>query len=287
MMRLQTAEAAPAAITDPMMPRPCRIERIVKELSDTFTMILEPLDGSRFPFLPGQFNMLYVFGVGEVPISISGDPAETAAIIHTTREVGTVTEALGELQVGDIVGVRGPFGTPWPVKAAYGADVVFVAGGLGLAPLRPAIYRVFAEREKFGNIVIFYGARTPEDILFAHELREWGGRFDSMVQVTVDRATGHWRGKVGVVTKMIKGGGFDHLHTVAFVCGPEVMMRYTVQALNQRGVTSESIYVSMERNMKCAIGFCGHCQYGAKFVCKDGPVFRFDQVEDIFNIWGI
>jgi len=295
----QAAVEAP----DPMLPRPFKVRRTRRELSDTFTMELAPADGGVFPFLPGQFNMLYVFGVGEVPISICGDPGDPSTLVHTTRSVGKVTEAmallhgaedankrrvrqaLAERRAGDTVGVRGPFGSHWPVEAAYGEDVVFVAGGIGLAPLRPAIYRVLSERGKFGNVIVFYGARTPEDILFRKELQSWRSRFDVDVQVTVDRATGRWNGRVGVVTDLIKGGGFDRYHAAAFVCGPEIMMRYTVQTLQDRGLDSDRVYVSMERNMKCAVGFCGHCQFGPTFVCRDGPVYRFDRIEDIFTIW--
>ncbi len=266
---------------DPMRPRPFRIIEVKRELSDTFTMVLEPEDGGEAVFAPGQFNMLYVFGVGEVPISVSGDPAEGGVIVHTTRAVGKVTLALSALTVGDRVGVRGPFGTTWPVDVAQGKDLVFVAGGVGLAPLRPAIYAAMNDRSKFGNLAILYGARTPEDILFRNELGRWRGRFDLVdVQVTVDRATGNWNGRVGVVTKLIAAGGFDRTRTVAFVCGPEIMMHYAAQALKERGIPADQIYLSMERNMKCAIGCCGHCQWGADFVCRDGPVFRYDVIAD-------
>lgn len=280
-----TALVAEALTSDPMIPRPFRIERVKKELSDTFTMEIVPVDGGAFRFRPGQFNMLYVFGVGEVPISISGDPDDPALLVHTTRVVGSVTAAIGELKAGDVIGIRGPFGSHWPVEEARGSDVVFVAGGIGLAPLRPAIYQVMADREHYGNVVIFYGSRTPEDLLFRRELQRWRGRFDMNAEVTVDRATGHWSGRVGVVTKLIRSGGYDPLHAIAYVCGPEVMMRYAVQALNDRGVTGDRIYLSMERNMKCAVGFCGHCQFGPTFVCRDGPVFRFDAVADLFTVW--
>lgn len=273
-----------APLRDPMLPRPFRIEKVRRELSDTFTMELVDGEGGEFAFKPGQFNMLYVFGVGEVPISISGDPAERGRLVHTTRAVGAVTAAMDALKAGDHVGVRGPFGTSWPVEAAYGQDLVFVAGGVGLAPLRPAIYHAMANRDRFGRVVVLYGARTPEDILFKKELERWRGRFDMDVAVTVDRATGKWGGNVGVVTNLVGRGGFDPLHTTAFVCGPEVMMRYVAAALEKKGVGRGSIWVSMERNMKCGIGLCGHCQWGQHFVCKDGPVFRYDGIADLFQV---
>lgn len=269
---------------DPMVPMAFRIDKVKKELSDTFTLELVAEGGGAFPFKPGQFNMLYAYGVGEVPISISGDPADPTRLVHTIRSVGAVTQAMGELKAGEAIGVRGPFGTPWPVEAAYGNDLVIVAGGVGLAPLRPAIYQAMAEREKFGRLMILYGARTPEDILFKRELEKWRGRFDMEVLATVDRSTGKWGGNVGVVTNLVGKGGFDPLHTTAFVCGPEIMMRFAVQSLQKRGVSGGDIYVSMERNMKCGVGFCGHCQWGPHFVCRHGPVFAFDAIADIFTV---
>ncbi len=270
-----------AQTTDAMLPRPFRIEKVRRELSDTFTMEMVPAEGGEFSFAPGQFNMLYVFGVGEVPISISGDPNDHSVVVHTTRAVGAVTSALDALKAGDVVGVRGPYGTPWPVEAAFGHDLVFVAGGVGLAPLRPAIYQAMANRDRFGKVVVLYGARTPEDILFKKEVERWRGRFDMSVHVTVDRATGKWGGSVGVVTNLVAKGGFDPAATTAFVCGPEVMMRYVAAALQNKGVGRSGIYLSMERNMKCGCGLCGHCQWGPHFVCKDGPVFRYDQIADM------
>jgi len=267
-----------------MVPRPFKVVEIWKELADTFSMRLEPLDGCPAFFAPGQFNMLYVFGVGEVPISVSGDAAQSGEILHTTRIVGNVTKAMSAFKPGMTVGLRGPFGTRWPLDVADGKDLVFVAGGIGLAPLRPAIYQAFADRHRYGNIVILVGARTPEDMLYAKELARWKSRFDLDVQVTVDHATGNWQGRVGFVTKLIASGGFDPKNTVAYTCGPEIMMRTTIKALNDRGVTNDHIYVSMERSMKCAVGFCGHCQWGPEFICRDGPVYRFDQIAKSFNI---
>lgn len=276
--------SGPGHAADPMVPVPFRITRVRKELNDTFTLDLEPPGGAPFAFRPGQFNMLYVFGVGEVPISISGDPAEAGVLTHTTRAVGTVTNAMWKMKAGQEIGVRGPFGSAWPLDAAEGRDVVIVAGGIGLAPLRPLIYSVIAERAHFGKVLILYGARTPEDILYDAEVRDWRGRFDLQVDVTVDRATGQWAGPVGVVTKLINRGGFDAHNTTAYVCGPEVMMRFAADALVRKGVPRESVWLSMERNMKCAIGFCGHCQWGGRFVCKDGPVFNHAAVADLLTL---
>jgi len=277
-----------AASSNPMIPLPYRVLRFKQETHDTFTLLLEPANGHPdFAFLPGQFNMLYVFGVGEVPISISGDPAEPNLLVHTTRVVGAVTKAMRNLKPGDRMGIRGPYGRGWPVREAEGRDVVLVAGGIGLAPLRPTLYALMENREKYGRIVLLYGTRTPDDILFRRDLKDWGGEFDLEVYITVDRAKGGWRGNVGVVTTLIPRAPFDPHSTVAMICGPEVMMRFTVQGLHKRGVPLEQIYVSMERNMKCGNGFCGHCQYGSLFVCKDGPVFHFDQLQNWFDKWEI
>jgi NAD(P)H-flavin reductase len=274
-----------SAAADPMVPDPWRVQRVRRDTADTFTMELEHSDGKReLPFLPGQFNMLYLFGVGEVPISISGDPAKPATLVHTTREVGTVTRAMRKLKPSDCLGLRGPFGVGWPLVEARGADVVIVAGGIGLAPLRPALYQLLAARNYYGKVVLLYGTRTPADILFRHELQHWHSRFDLEVHVTVDRAMGAWRGNVGVVTTLIPRAPFDPHSTVAMVCGPEVMMRFTVQELEKRGVPPDNIYVSMERNMQCAAGFCGHCQYGPTFICKDGPVLRYDRVQPLMAV---
>ncbi len=273
-----------AALPDPMVPIPYRIERYRKETHDTFTLELRPAsDQALPPFRAGQFNMLYVYGVGEVPISISGNPENGEVIVHTTRAVGTVTSAMQHLKAGHIIGMRGPFGSTWPIEEAKGQDVVIVAGGIGLAPLRPVIYYLLNHREKFGKVVILYGARTPEDILYRKEIESWRKRLDMEVLVTVDRATGNWRGNVGVVTRLIPRAPFDPYAAVAMVCGPEIMMYYTVLELMDQGIPKSSIYVSMERNMKCAVGFCGHCQYGPHFICKDGPVFPYERIENLFT----
>ena len=280
----QTEVVTAGLVPDPMLPVFYRIQRVRQETDDTFTLEILPEDSSKgFSFAPGQFNMLYVFGVGEVPISISSDPDDAPLLKHTTRVVGTVTKAMRKLKRGEIMGIRSPFGSHWPVEEATGWDVVIVAGGIGLAPLRPALYRLMAEREKFRRIVLLYGTRTPEDMLYRHELEQWRGKFDLEIEVTVDRAASTWRGNVGVVTTMIPRAPFSPSNTFAMICGPEVMMRFTVMELLKRGVAAERIYLSAERNMKCGIGFCGHCQYGPTFVCKDGPVFAFPSIAPILG----
>ncbi|MDZ7288309.1 MAG: FAD/NAD(P)-binding protein [candidate division KSB1 bacterium] len=270
-------------LIDPMRPAPFLVQRLRQDTHDTFTIEIKPDHGTNgFSFRAGQFNMLYLFGMGEAPISISGDPTKPKILVHTIRAVGTLTKAMRKLKEGDMLGVRGPFGTHWPVEEAAGNDVVIVAGGIGLAPLRPALYSVLAQRQKYGKVVLLYGTRTPADILYRRELEQWRSRLDLEVEVTVDRATPEWRGNVGVVTTLIPKAPFDPHNTVAMVCGPEIMMRFTVLELQKRGVPIEDIYLSMERNMKCAIGFCGHCQFGPTFICKDGPVFRYDRIKELF-----
>jgi NAD(P)H-flavin reductase len=273
-----------AVAADPMVPVPFRVKKVRRELPDTVTMEIVPEAGGPFSFAPGQFNMLTAFGVGEVPISISGDPGDPARLVHTTRAVGAVSRALDRLKPGQVVGVRGPFGTPWPVEEAFGHDLLLVAGGVGLAPLRPALYRAMALRRNFTRVILLYGARTPRDMLFRTEIERWRGRFDLDVDVTVDRADTGWLGNVGVVTKLAARARFDPYATIAFVCGPEVMMRHVATDLAARGIADERIHLSMERNMKCGCGLCGHCQWGPHFVCKDGPVFRYDRIRPLLSI---
>jgi NAD(P)H-flavin reductase len=255
-----------------------------REIRDTFTLELEPADGSDIPpFATGQFNMLYLFGTGEIPISISGDPSRPRPLIHTTRAVGTVSRAMQQLRCGDMLGVRGPFGSHWPLEQATGKDVIIAAGGIGLAPLRSTIYQVLASRQQYGRVILLYGTRTPSDILYRRELERWRGRLDMDVLLTVDHATAQWRGSVGVITRLLPRVPIEANNTVAFVCGPEAMMRFTAMGLVAGGVDEKHIFLSMERNMKCAVGFCGHCQYQAAFLCRDGPVLQYSQVRHLLS----
>jgi NAD(P)H-flavin reductase len=281
-MGTKRAEAPPA---NPMCPTVTAVRRRHRETHDIFTLELHPPgEASGFVFAPGQFNMLYLFGQGEVALSISGDPERTDAIVHTIRAVGPITGGLGKLKRGDAVGIRGPFGSAWPVDAVKGSDVVIVAGGVGLAPLRPAICHLLSNRSAYGRISVLYGTRTPEDLLFSRQLERWRGRLDVQVEVTVDTGYAGWTGDVGVVTTLIPRAPFDPEHAVGFVCGPEVMMRFAVRALMARGLASDRLFLAMERNMKCAVGFCGHCQLGPAFICKDGPVFRYDRLTPWFGV---
>jgi NAD(P)H-flavin reductase len=261
---------------------PVCVSRVRREMAGVTTLQLTPT--SAFGFVPGQFNMLYMFGLSEVAISLSGDPAEESRVVHTVRAVGAVSQAITRLRRNDVIGMRGPYGSYWPVLDSDGSDIAIVAGGLGLAPLRPVIYHVLAHRERYGRVAVLYGARGPADILYRRELEAWRRRLDIDITVTVDHAAADWRGNVGVVPALIGRAPIDPDHTVAMVCGPEIMMRFTIDALKQHGLALDRIFVSMERNMKCAIGFCGHCQFGPTFVCRDGPVFRFDHIAPFFNI---
>jgi NAD(P)H-flavin reductase len=265
-------------MTEP--PVAFRVVEKEQETADTWSLRLEgPSDG----FEPGQFAMLYAFGVGEAPISVSGIGGD-GAVVHTVRAVGAVTRAICAARPGEVVGLRGPFGTTWPLAEAEGRDVVVVAGGIGLAPLRPVVHRLIEQRERFGDVSILYGGRSPAELLYEHELETWRARFDVDVDVTVDVADDAWHGRVGVVTRLIPRAAFDPERTVAMMCGPEVMMRFAAAALQDAGIGDDRIWLSLERSMMCATGHCGHCQLGPVFICKDGPVFRRDAVERLMAV---
>jgi len=284
MARNKPSGAARAADLDPLLSHVFTVRRTLRETHDTFTAeLVPPKEVSGFPFAPGQFNMLYAYGIGEVPISISGDPARPQTLVHTIRAVGSVTQGMQRLKTGDQLGVRGPYGSSWPVVEAEGSDVVIITGGIGLAPLRPAIYHLLANRGLYGRVILLYGARTPDEMLYRRELEKWRGRFDMETLVTVDSAPTSWYGNVGVVTQLIRRATFDPLHLKVFVCGPEIMMRFTILELQKRDVPDDRVYLSLERNMKCGIGLCGHCQVGSTFVCKDGPIYRYDQIKSIIG----
>jgi NAD(P)H-flavin reductase len=263
------------------------VKEVIGETPDTLTFTFELGDG-RGPsdFRPGQFNMLYARGLGEVPISIASSPSEPL-VKHTIRSVGTVTTAISKLTRGDAVGLRGPFGTSWPTEEAQGKELLIVAGGLGLAPLRPVIIDVLTRARRFRGVKILYGARTPKDLLYAYERPGWSKREGVELLVTVDRAEEGWEGRVGVVTTLFKEVDVLAEEAMAFVCGPEVMMKFTVKELLGRRVPEDNIVVSLERNMSCGVGTCGHCQMGPVFICKDGPVLPYSKVKQFFAKEGI
>ncbi len=280
-----TATAAAQAQADPMLPRPFRVIGSRLDTDDTVTLSLEPLVGDPLEFEAGQFTMLHAFGVGEVPISISGDPTWPGPLVHTIRDVGNVTHALVTAEVGAIVGVRGPYGTGWRVGEARGGDVVLAAGGIGLAPLRPALWEIADRRDDFGRVVLLYGARSPSDVLYAQDLERWAGECGMHVEITVDYGPPTWDGRVGPVTKLLSRAGFDPPRTTALLCGPEIMMTLSVNALLGRGVPADRLRLSMERNMKCGVGLCGHCQLREFFICVDGPVLDYERLAPLLDVW--
>ena len=287
------AATNPAEITprgNPLVPQPYRVLERQVETADTVTLALAPVSGPAPAFEAGQFHMLSAYGVGEVPISISGEGVGTRwphvaeggaaprTILHTVRAVGAVSAALVGSGPGSILGVRGPYGTGWDLAAAEGEDVLVVAGGIGLAPLRPAIRTLVAQRELFSAVSVITGARRPEEVLYGEEQDAWGRNTGVLVEQTVDHATTRWRGHVGVVTRLLNRAQIDPPHTHALLCGPEVMLRVVAPALVALGVSPEKIRVSMERKMLCGVGTCGHCQLGGLFICRDGPVLYWDRV---------
>ncbi len=262
----------------PLAPLPYEVRGVQRETPDTVTLTLRPPGAVRIARpRPGQFNMVYAFGIGEAAISVSGaTPAHE--IRHTVRRAGKVTGALCDLTPGDGVGVRGPYGRGWPMDLARGMDLVLVAGGLGLPPLRPVLETALSDRTAFGRVEVIYGARTPKDLVYYADLQTWRQREELRLQTTVDVAGRDWSGDVGVVTRRLPDARFEPDRTVAMLCGPEIMMKLTAQALVERGVPASRVFLSMERNMKCAIGLCGHCQFGPSFICRDGPVLPYSQL---------
>jgi NAD(P)H-flavin reductase len=264
------------------VPVPFRVADRRPDTLDTWTLTLEPLGGG-FAVAPGQFVMVYAFGVGEVPISVSGPPEQPGEpVVLTVRDVGAVTHAICASEPGAVLGLRGPLGNSWPVEAAEGGDAVVVAGGIGLAPLRPAVRHVLARRTEYGAVSILYGARTPGDLLYLNEIDAWGSVVN--VELTVDAADPEWDGRVGVVPQLLQRAPFRPESTTAFVCGPEVMIHFTVEALRARGVPDERIFLSLERDMRCGVGLCGHCQLGSTLICRDGPVYSQAQVARLLGV---
>ena len=264
------------------LPTPFRVVKRTRETSDTWTLSLEPESGEPLLAQPGQFTMLYAFGAGEVPISVSGIGG--TELVHTVRAVGDVSSAICAARPGQMLGVRGPFGNSWPLGEAAGHDVIVVAGGIGLAPLRAAWRHLLAKRADYGEVALLYGSRTPGDLLYTKELERWSRLEGVQVDVTVDAADNTWRGKVGVVPKLIDGARFNPASATALIVGPEIMMHFTVQALLERGVAPERIYLSMERDMKCGLGHCGHCQLGPTLICRDGPVYSYDRISALMAV---
>lgn len=267
-----------------LAPLPFRVLERRVETADSITLLIEPSGVPPILPAPGQFNMLYAFGVGEAAISLSALGDAPGTLLHTVRGVGPVSEAIGRLRPGDTLGVRGPFGVGWPMQAARGRTVILVAGGIGLAPLRPAIHAILHDRAAYDRLVVLYGARTPRERIFLGEVAAWEASSDLEFSVTLDAGDANWGGRVGFVTALLSGVRFDPRTAIAMTCGPEVMMRAVAKQLLERGMAGSDIHVSMERNMKCAAGLCGHCQFGPVFVCKDGPVFPYDRVANLLTV---
>lgn len=266
-----------------MVPRPFVVQRVRRETADTVTIeLLPPSPDEAFPFIAGQFSMLYRFGIGEVAISISGDPTNPSPLVHTVRGVGAVSNAICAVKRGDVVGVRGPYGAGWPVSLLDGQDVVIIAGGLGLAPLRSVVYHLLADRARYGRVLLLYGVRSPDNMLYTQELERWKQCLD--LEITVDRGDDAWTGHVGVVTTLLAKERLDPRRTIALMCGPEVMMRFTLRELERQQIPRDQMFVSLERSLKCAVRLCGHCQLGPAFICADGPVFRYDRIQPFMSI---
>jgi len=279
----QAAILSPMVRAEPMLPHPAVVRAIRPEAYGISTFSLEYVEAEApMGFAPGQFNMIHLPGFGEVAISICSDPGTPRVMEHTIRYAGSVTRAIARLKIGDILGLRGPYGNSWPMQLAEGKDLMIVSGGIGLAPLRPVILEAVHRRGRFGRVLVLYGGRTPQDLLYTSEFEAWQDRGIEMF-VSVDRADESWKGQVGVIPMAFYRTRIDYRNTLVFSCGPEIMMRFVIYEAMARRIPKEAIYVSMERNMRCAIGFCGHCQLGPVFICKQGPVFRFSAVEPFFG----
>jgi NAD(P)H-flavin reductase len=274
---------------DPHTPHEAEIIERVQESPTIFSLRLrftDPEVRSRYCFQPGQFNMVYLYGAGEVAISIVSDPEEPELLGHTIRAVGRITRGLAQLKPGDRLGVRGPYGRGWPMQTALGRDVVFITGGLGCAPVVGVIHYVLRRRDRFGKVIIIQGVKHSDDLIWRTQYEQWAQLPDMQVLLAADAAGPGWPWHIGRVTSLLDQTVFAPGHCLVMMCGPEIMMRLTAQSLLQRGVPEQDIWLSMERNMQCAVGLCGHCQYGGKFVCKNGPVFAYPEIKALFAIPG-
>lgn len=283
-------EAEADLMVNPYVIHPATIVEKIREAEDINTYRLQLVDEQtrqHFRFKAGQFNMVYLFGVGEVAISIVSDPDEPEMLDHTIRAVGRTTKAIADLQPGEILGIRGPFGEGWPLEEAKGRNVVIVTGGLGCAPVVGAIEYIFRRRAQYGSVKILHGVKTPHDLLYRERFDAWRRHPDTEVLLTSDQPDKTWRYHVGVVTELFEQVSIDSAKSTVLMCGPEIMMRLGVPILIRRGIPERAIYVSLERHMECGIGLCGHCQMGPYFLCKDGPVMRYDRVEQWFGRTGV
>ncbi|MEM2282075.1 MAG: FAD/NAD(P)-binding protein [Candidatus Hadarchaeales archaeon] len=276
-------------MSSPYLPQPARILEVIDETPNIKTFVLEP--EKKFEFSPGQFLELTAFGVGEAPFAISSPPHGERLEMTVMRTFdpslgtyGRVTSALHRMGAGEVLGIRGPYGNSYPVKESEGKDILIVGGGIGLSTLRSYLLTLLHEREKYGRILLFYGARTPADLVFKREYEEWKRR-GAEVHLSVDVGTPGWTGNVGVVTTLFDRVKLDFRRELAVVCGPPIMIRFTVERLLQVGYEPPNIYVSLERKMRCGIGKCGHCNIEKYYVCKDGPIFSFEKLKGIPEWW--
>lgn len=289
-MMAPSAQNAGHAPANPYLIQPATIIEKTPAADGIDTYRLRLLDEQvrrNFRFTAGQFNMLYLFGVGEVAISIVSDPDEPDYLDHTIRVAGRVTSALSQLQIGEVLGIRGPFGQGWPLEEARGRDIVIATGGLGCAPVMGAIDYIFRRRQDYGSVKIIHGVKTPNDLLYRERFEAWRKQPNTEVLLASDRPDRTWQHHVGVVTELFERVPIDAAKTIVLMCGPEIMMRLGVPILLRRGIPATAVYVSLERHMECGIGLCGHCQMGPYFLCKDGPVMRYDRVEPWLGRTGV
>lgn len=278
-----------AAVNTMHMPAAAEVIDRIQESRNVITLRLQLSDPAlreAFEFQPGQFNMLYLFGVGEVPISIVSDPEDQHILNHTIRIVGRVTTGLDQLRKGDQLGIRGPFGRGWPMQDVQGRDIVIVTGGLGCAPTVSVINYVMRRRSQYGRLTIIQGVKHANDLLWRKQYQQWARQPDTQVLLAADEAGPHWPWHVGLVTDLFDHAHMDVQRSTVMMCGPEIMMHTAVSNLTGRGLDESAIWLSMERNMHCAVAQCGHCQYGGKFICRDGPVFCYSEVKELFGVKG-
>ncbi|MDA8365086.1 MAG: FAD/NAD(P)-binding protein [Gammaproteobacteria bacterium] len=277
-------------MSDLIVPHEAEVVESIGETPSIFTLRLRFRDRSKhagYSFAPGQFNMLYLYGVGEVPISIVSDPQDDALFDHTIRAVGHVTRGLSRLRPGDRLGIRGPFGRGWPLQQAEGRDVMVITGGLGCAPAVSVINYVMRRRERFGELVIVQGVKHADDLIWQERYRRWSVMEHTQVLIAADVGTALWPWHVGRVTELFAQARINGSAAIVMMCGPEGMMRAAVEELRARGIAENAMWLSLERSMQCAVGRCGHCQIGGKFVCKDGPVFNYTAVKDLLSVRGL
>ena len=276
-------------MSNPYVPYEAEILERVQESDTIFTLRLrftDPAVQAAYRFQPGQFNMVYLYGVGEVAISIVSDPRDEHLLDHTIRRVGRVTEGLARLKAGDRIGIRGPYGRGWPLQQVEGRDVAVITGGLGCAPVVSVINYVMRRRQSYGKLTIIQGVKHSRDLIYRGRYQTWAEAPDTQVLIAASSTDALWPWHEGPVTDLFEQAQFDPGKTVAMMCGPEGMMIAGANLLTQRGLAEDAIYLSMERNMQCAVGLCGHCQYGGRFICKDGPIFSYPEVKSLLGVKG-